>query len=158
MKDLIQIFDKFRVEKKNLHVCIMNQVSLRDREYCVQKQLRSNALKRNELKVYISLNSNKLACFWNSQGSFQVHDLVDDFWKKCPRGARFFAVEQTCTKSLKQGIQKNCITKFSILSALKLPSCGVVVFIDMNTFLYLQKTEHFFVYYLLKKCWLWNWT
>ena len=48
------------------------------------------------------------------------------------------------TKSLKQGIQKNCITKFSILSALKLPSCGVVVFIDMNTFLYLQKTEHFF--------------
>ena len=101
MKDLIQIFDKFRVEKKNLHVCIMNQVSLRDREYCVQKQLRSNALKRNELKVYISLNSNKLACFWNSQGSFQVHDLVDDFWKKCPRGARFFAVVQTCTKHQK---------------------------------------------------------
>ena len=127
----------------------MNQVSWRGREYCVQKQLRSNALKRNELKVYISLNSNKLACN-NSQGFFQVHDLVDDFWK-CPRGARFFAVEQTCTKSLKQGIQKNCITKFSILSALKLPSCGVVVFIDMNTFLYLQKTEHFFCFLFTKE-------
>ena len=34
-----------------------------------------------------------------------------------------------------QDIQKNCAPEFSILPALKLPSCGLVVFIDMNTFI-----------------------
>ena len=36
-------------------------------------------LKRNEVRVYISLKVNKLTCFVNSLGSFQVHDLVHDF-------------------------------------------------------------------------------
>ena len=36
----------------------------------------SSTLKRNELKVYISLKESKLACFTNSESSFQVHDLV----------------------------------------------------------------------------------
>ena len=33
----------------------------------------------SKLKVYISLNGNKLTCFVNNQGSFQVLDLVYDF-------------------------------------------------------------------------------
>ena len=37
----------------------------------------SNNLKR--LKVYVSLKGNKLACFANSEGSFQVHVSVHDF-------------------------------------------------------------------------------
>ena len=32
----------------------------------------NNTLKRNEVKVYISLKGNKLACFANSKGSFQL--------------------------------------------------------------------------------------
>ena len=36
------------------------------------------------------------------------------------------------TKS-QQGTQKNCAAEFLILSALKLRSCGLVVFTDMNT-------------------------
>ena len=40
-----------------------------------------------------------------------------------------------CTKSLKQGKHKNCIPKFPILSAHELPSRGLVVFKDMNTYL-----------------------
>ena len=33
----------------------------------------------SKLKVYISLNGDKLTCFVNNQGSFQVLDLVYDF-------------------------------------------------------------------------------
>ena len=41
----------------------------------------SNALKRNESKVYISLKGNKLTSSYiaKAEGSFQVHDLVHDF-------------------------------------------------------------------------------
>ena len=38
-----------------------------------------------------------------------------------------------------QGIQKNCVLEFPILSAHQLPSYKLVVFIDMNT--YIQKAE-----------------
>ena len=31
-----------------------------------------------------------------------------------------------------QDIQNNCVREFAILSAFKSPSCGLVVFIDMN--------------------------
>ena len=35
-----------------------------------------------------------------------------------------------------QGLhKKNCVPEFPILSALKLPRCGLVVFIDMNTYI-----------------------
>ena len=40
----------------------------------------NNTLKTNELKVYISLKKNKLICL--AKGSFQLHDLINDFWKK----------------------------------------------------------------------------
>ena len=41
-------------------------------KYHAQKQLPSNTLKKNELKVYISFKENKSACF-------AIHDLVHDF-------------------------------------------------------------------------------
>ena len=40
--------------------------------YRARKQSCSNTLGRNELKVFISSMENKLACFANTQGSFQV--------------------------------------------------------------------------------------
>ena len=54
--------------------------------YRGRKRVCSNTLKRKKLKVYISyisLESNKLVCFVNCKGSFQFHDLVHYFWKKC---------------------------------------------------------------------------
>ena len=57
-------------------------------------------------------------CFSNSKGSFQLLDLVNDFWKKyyamlwCTRF--FIMVVHACTKSLsKQGIQKKLFTRIS---------------------------------------------
>ena len=38
-------------------------------------------------------------------------------------------------KAFKQGIQKNCVQEFQIISTLELPSCGLVVFMDMNTYI-----------------------
>ena len=43
-----------------------------DTKYCAEKRLCSNTLKKTkQLKAYVS----QLACFGNSKGSFQVHDL-----------------------------------------------------------------------------------
>ena len=94
---------------------------------------------------------------WKWKGSFQVHNLVHDFWKNYITGVRFFTVVLACT-------QKNYLPKFPIFSALiKLPSCELVIFFDMN--ICLQKTgisKHSWKYKLLiiyyKKGWLWNWT
>ena len=66
----------------------------------VHQILCGSTLKRNELKVYISLKESKLTCFTNSWGSFQVHDLVraENVW----RGTCFFTVVvHACTKSQK---------------------------------------------------------
>ena len=52
--------------KKFVHVWIMRQTSLWGAWHIfAQKRLWSNTLKRNELKVYIPLKVNKLACFAN---------------------------------------------------------------------------------------------
>ena len=40
-----------------------------------------------------------------------------------------------------QGRQKNCSPEFLILSALKLPRCGLVVFVDMNTYILTEGTN-----------------
>ena len=78
-KGFIQIIVKFRAEKNRKYVSIMHQTSfLRGTKYYAPKRLCSNILKWNELKVYISLKENKLACFFTS-GSTQIHDLVHDF-------------------------------------------------------------------------------
>ena len=66
-KGLIQIIVKLRAVKKNC-ACFYYppNVLLRGTKYCAPKQLCSNTLKKNELKFYISLKENKLACFTNS--------------------------------------------------------------------------------------------
>ena len=46
-------------------------------KYRKQKQLRCYTLKWNNLKVYISLKGNKLACFTNSYGSSQKLPLCE---------------------------------------------------------------------------------
>ena len=40
-----------------------------------------------------------MACFVNNKGSFRVHDIVHDFWKKNLQYAHFFVVLAR-TKSL----------------------------------------------------------
>ena len=59
--------------------------------------------KKEKLKIYISLKGKKLVCSAKSWGSLQVHDLVNEV----SQGAYFFAVVQTCTKSLKKAYKKN---------------------------------------------------
>ena len=44
---------------------------------------------------------------------------------------------QACTKS-QQSIQKNYVSEFPILPALKSPLCGLVVFVDMNTYILIE--------------------
>ena len=56
--------------------------------------------------------------------------LVHD---SCMQGACFFVMHMWHQK-LQQGTQKGGLLEFLILSALKLPSCGLVVFINMNTY------------------------
>ena len=51
------------------------------------------------------------------------------------RGARFFTVYAWHLKSQQVGTQKNCETELLILSVLKLPLHGQIVFIDINTFI-----------------------
>ena len=113
--------------------CIMHQTILlragaQVQNYRAQKQLCSNTSKRNKLKVYISLKQNELACFVNSEGSFKVHDLVHDFWKKCHNVSVFLCGASVAPK-VQQGTHKNCAPEFLILSTLKLPPSGLVVLI-----------------------------
>ena len=80
-KNYLQIQSK----KYFVHICIMHQkTSFLRAEYYAQRQLCIKTLKWNELKVYISLKGNKLQFLQiaKGEGSFQVHDLVPDIWKK----------------------------------------------------------------------------
>ena len=67
----------------------------------------SNALKRNESKVYISLKGNKLTSSYiaKAEGSFQVHDFVHDFWKTCHEVHVFF-VDADAPEVSQQGNKK----------------------------------------------------
>ena len=92
--------------------------------------------------------------------------------KKLLRGTCFFTVMVhafTKSQSLnKQDIQNNCVPEFPILSTLKncLHFVLVVFIIDMN--LNKEISKHSWkkilqllwtvVSYLLKQCWIWNWT
>ena len=87
------------------------------------------------MKVYISLKSNKLIHF----GKIKAHlmckfYLAHDFWKKWYRKVHVSLKCIRGTKSLNNA-QKNCATKCLISSALKLNSCGPMVFIDMNAYI-----------------------
>ena len=114
------------------------------------------------MKAYISQNKNKLARFINSEGSFQVHDLVHDFWERYHEAAHarsFSMVVQTCRQKSQQTrhTKKLCTRIFKIHEQVhpyrrkefqnilkrKLSSCFGQLF--SNT-------------YLLRKCWTWNQT
>ena len=91
-----------------------------------QKQLCSNTLKSNELKFYIRMKSNNLACFTN------VHVYL--YRKKEEKqGACFFLVVHAWNQKFQNSTHKNCASEFLTLSALKSPSCELVVFKDMST-------------------------
>lgn len=81
-------------------ICVMHQTkhaSMRGKKYRAGKQFYTYNLKRNDLRVYTYLKDNKLAYFSNSWGSFQVNNLVLDFWKNVSGGARFF-LRCTCAQ------------------------------------------------------------
>ena len=86
------------------------------------------------MKVYISLKGTEMACFGNSSGLFQVHNLVQNFCKK----RHEVYVSLRCARSTKVST-RHTHTKFApeflILSALKLTLCEIMVFIDMNTYM-----------------------
>ena len=78
MKGLIQIIAKFRTEKISLHVFHHRQnILLGAME--ILCTMCNKTLKSNKLEVDGSLKENKIACFTNSKGSFQLLDLVRDF-------------------------------------------------------------------------------
>ena len=80
-------------------ICVMHQTkhaSMRGKKYRAGKQFHTYNLKRNDLRVYTYLKDNKLAYFSNSWGSFQVNNLVLDFWKNVSGGARFFFEVHMC--------------------------------------------------------------
>ena len=133
-----------------------------------QKQLCSNkTLKRNKLKFYISSKDTKLACFANElrliSGIWFVWLMICDFSKKVIESACFFVVPAWHLKS-QQGTQKNCAPEFLILSALKLTSYGLVVFVNMKIYILteakiskhswhkIMKLVWIVATYLIKKC------
>ena len=70
-----------------------------------------------------------------------------------------------------QSILKNFVSEFPVLSALKIPLCGLVIFIAVSTIWILTEVRSFKTflkenyaialdscYLFTKKCWTWNWT
>ena len=127
--------------------------------------MRSNTLKSNKLEINGSLKENKLACFTNSKGSFQVLDLVRDFEKVLPACTRNMFLHLGCERmyqkvSANKAYKKNCVPQFPILSALKLTSSVLAIFVDMNTYKGISKHSWkkimqliwTVVTYSLKKC------
>ena len=112
-----------------MHICIMHQISFREAQYCARRRLCNNS---------ISQKGNKLACFANSSGSLRKQ-FGSWFLKKVSRGARFFV--NAWYLKFQQGTHKNCVPEFLILSAPTLPSCRLVVFIDLNIHLYTYRWQ-----------------
>ena len=59
-----------------------NYSFVRGANYCVQKRFCNNALKKEQIESLYSLKGTEMACFGNSSGLFQVHNLVQNFCKK----------------------------------------------------------------------------
>ena len=104
VKGLTQIIVKFRSEKI-LCTFLSPYILLRVMKYQLRKQL-------------CTFENERLISF-----SHTIWFTISD---KILQGARFFAVVHGMHQKSQQGIKK-------IYSALKLPLCGLVVFIDMNT-------------------------
>ena len=52
--------------------------------YCAGKQFCSDtSFKKKWSESLYFVKVNKLTCFANSEGSLHLHNLVQDFWKKC---------------------------------------------------------------------------
>ena len=62
-------------------------------------------------------------------------------FEKKYRNVHFYSCCTRGTKSLKKVHKKNCSPEFLIFSAVKLPSCELLVFIDMNTFILIEGTN-----------------
>ena len=103
-----------------LHVSITHQISfiVRGTKYCGRKRL--------------------AMIIWKWKGSFQVHDFgwqkyhkvhVSSLW--CPHAPKI------STRHTK----KNYVPKFTILLALKLPSCELVAFINMNMYIFTKGSD-----------------
>ena len=52
----------------------------------------------------------------------------------------FFVVQEWDLKS-QQSTHKNCVPEFQILSTLKLRSCGMVIFLNMNNYMLTEDTD-----------------
>ena len=100
--------------------CYGPNILLRSTIYHAQNRLCSSTLKRNKSKVYISLKGNKLTCFAKKLRLFSG-------------GARFFVVAHAWTKRLNKAYKK-MRSEISDLT-LKIPSCELVVLIDLNTYI-----------------------
>ena len=102
--------------KKNWTLFYHASILLRGAKYRAAKRFGSNTLKRNELKVYISLKGNKLVCFGNSSDSFQVATRFGSWFLKKKWYHRMHVSSRcTCgTKSLNKAY-KNLCTIFSNL-------------------------------------------
>ena len=77
--------------------------------------------------------------------------LFHDFWKSITKCTFICVTLMAPTASTKH--TKNCAPELLILSAIKLPSRGIVIFIDINS--YVQNAEPKFQNILERK--LWNW-
>ena len=63
-----------------------------------------------------------------------MHDLIYDIWKKYHE---MHVSSSWCTHAPKvsKKNRKNCVPEFQNLSAFELPWCGLLLFIDMNTYI-----------------------
>ena len=52
----------------------------------------------------------------------------------------FFVVQEWDLQS-QQSTHKNCVPEFQILSTLKLRSCGMVIFLNMNNYMLTEDTD-----------------
>ena len=68
-----------------------------------------------------------------AESSIQVHDLVHNFWKRYHEVHVFSWWHIARKASTKR--KKYCTPENLILSTLQLHSCGLVVFIDMSTYI-----------------------
>ena len=71
VKVLMQIIVKFRAKKILCTFLSCTKHQFEGTKYRARKQLYSSTLKRNKLKVCMSLKDNKLVCFANSQAHFK---------------------------------------------------------------------------------------
>ena len=88
-----------------------------------------------------SFEENKISCrktiamfIWKWNRSFEGHTLVYDLWKKY---LEVHICSLWCSQEPKILLKhkKDCVPKIPILSTLKLYSCKLVVFIDINTYI-----------------------